>query len=373
MAILNIETAQPAGLTSVIPNLIYVNTSDTYAQVTAIGYLTAQSSQGYTFSNEQMALVYTSDEGAVWLKVVITYSGSSVLNTVVSLVQVSSPGDVTLPTIANHMIVSTDTAGSLANLAGTAINSGSVQAGLSGTTGSLISYPTTAAKGSLVVKAVDNTGDTLVTVSNALHGQASVVSIPDGGQATAEFIISDSAGTQAITSGNLQVQNGNVIIGDNAAPAAQKLTMYTPDGQGLIHLAPVNTGPREVTISNALQSQTTVVSIPDVASATATFAMAPAALVSGNVVTASGTAGLIQDGGFAVLANSASWGGGGTSNAFTATGVTTSSIVTASILASTNAVSIVKVVPTANVVTIDFSGDPGAATQISFIAITPAV
>jgi V8-like Glu-specific endopeptidase len=85
MAILNIETAQPAGLTSVIPNLIYVNTSDTYAQVTAIGYLTAQSSQGYTFSNEQMALVYTSDEGAVWLKVVITYSGSSVLNTVVSL------------------------------------------------------------------------------------------------------------------------------------------------------------------------------------------------------------------------------------------------------------------------------------------------
>ena len=58
MAILNIETAQPAGLTSVIPNLIYVNTSDTYAEVTATGFLTAQASQGYTFSNEQMASIY---------------------------------------------------------------------------------------------------------------------------------------------------------------------------------------------------------------------------------------------------------------------------------------------------------------------------
>src|SRR5260221_12261807 len=99
MAILAIQTAQPTGLASVIPNVIYIETSDTYAVVTATGYLTPQKQQGFTFSNDQMALVKTSDEGPVWLKVVITYSGASILNTVVSLVQISSPGDVILPTI----------------------------------------------------------------------------------------------------------------------------------------------------------------------------------------------------------------------------------------------------------------------------------
>ena len=44
-----------------------------------------------------------------------------------------------------------------------------------------------------------------------------------------------------------------------------------------------------------------------------------------------------------------------------------------SILASTNAVSITKVVPGAGTLTVSFSTDPGAATTVSWIAITPAV
>lgn len=109
MGILNIQTSQP-GLVGTLPTPIYINTNDTYAVVTATGYLNGAHQLGQAFSNEQMALVYTSDEGPVWLKVVV--SGADY-----SLVQISSPGDVTLPTVAGNLIQSTDTAGTLADAA----------------------------------------------------------------------------------------------------------------------------------------------------------------------------------------------------------------------------------------------------------------
>lgn len=65
----------------------------------------------------------------------------------------------------------------------------------------------------------------------------------------------------------------------------------------------------------------------------------------------------------------AAYGGGGTSNAFVATGLVATDIVTAVILASTNPVAIAKAVPGADTLTITFSADPGAATTVSWIAI----
>lgn len=65
----------------------------------------------------------------------------------------------------------------------------------------------------------------------------------------------------------------------------------------------------------------------------------------------------------------ATYGGGGTSNAYTATGLVSTDIVVATILASTNAVSICKAVPTADTLTIDFSADPGANTTVQWHAI----
>ena len=203
MTILNIQTQPPAGQTAVtsstsstqstLPNLIYILTDDTYAEVTATGYLTSSKAQGNSFANNQMALVYTTDEGPVWLKVVITYSGASVLNTVVSLVQISSPGDVTLPTIASNIIVSTDTAGALANTTGTAINRGSIQAGLSGDAGTLISYPPTAANGSLIISASDAGGAFDTTIRNSVMGQSTVYSMGDIGTATGGLVVATAA------------------------------------------------------------------------------------------------------------------------------------------------------------------------------------
>ncbi len=68
-------------------------------------------------------------------------------------------------------------------------------------------------------------------------------------------------------------------------------------------------------------------------------------------------------------ATTAAYGGGAASNAYTATGLVSTDIVVATILASSNAVSILKAVPTADVLTVTFSADPGAATTVSWIAI----
>lgn len=68
-------------------------------------------------------------------------------------------------------------------------------------------------------------------------------------------------------------------------------------------------------------------------------------------------------------ATTATYGGGGTSNAFTATGLLSTDIVVATILTSANSVSVTKAVPTANTLTITFSADPGAGTTVQWHAI----
>lgn len=73
------------------------------------------------------------------------------------------------------------------------------------------------------------------------------------------------------------------------------------------------------------------------------------------------------------VATTATYAGGGTSHAFVATGLTASSIVTANILTSTNSVSITKVVPSANTLTITFSADPGTGTTVNYIAFSGPV
>lgn len=240
MAILGIQTAQPTGLASVNPSIIYILTSDTFATVTATGYLNNVKQEGFTFSNQQMALVYTTDDGPVWLRVVITYSGASVLNTVISLAQLSEPGNVSLPTVANHVVVSTDTAGSLANLSGTAINRGSLQAGLSGTAGSLISFSGTASKGSLILSAVANTGNTNTTISNVAMGQASVISIPDPAGATANFAVAPAA----LVNNNLVKASGTAgLVADAgivATAVMQTTAVNTMSGSGQIILVKAN-------------------------------------------------------------------------------------------------------------------------------------
>lgn len=310
MAILNIQIGE-TGLVGVVPRVVYINTNDTLATVTTAGYLNNAVQQGYAFAEYDMALVSTktSPSSAVvevaWLEV--SHSGDNW-----SLVPSNSPGEVVLPTIANHIAVYTNTTGGLSEDAATAINGGNIQAGLSGTAGYLASFPSTAARGSLRLTAVANTGDTVTTISNAAMGQASVISIPDPGAATANFLISASAGGQSMsggltissgnlgvtlgniaatlgslaagttviagtgitaTTGNIVASAGNVVAG--ATGAAGSVTSFSGTGSAeFLRLAAIDNagGNFSTTISNASsvgQSQT--ISIPDAGAASANF------------------------------------------------------------------------------------------------------
>jgi len=67
------------------------------------------------------------------------------------------------------------------------------------------------------------------------------------------------------------------------------------------------------------------------------------------------------------------YGGGGTSNPFAVTGLTSAYKVSAVIRASTNAVAIAKALPGTDILTVTFTADPGAGTTVDFIATSAAL
>lgn len=66
---------------------------------------------------------------------------------------------------------------------------GSFVAGSAGVSGTFVSYPATAGNGNLIVEALDAGGAFNTTIRNSAMGQSSVVSIPDPGAATANFLL----------------------------------------------------------------------------------------------------------------------------------------------------------------------------------------
>lgn len=93
----------------------------------------------------------------------------------------------------------------------TTVNATNIDAGASGTAGTVDVFPTTASKGKLILAAVDNDGNTNVTISNAAMAQASVISIPDPGAATANFLLTSAANDQAVVTATSVELNYNDI------------------------------------------------------------------------------------------------------------------------------------------------------------------
>lgn len=223
MAILNIVTSQ-TGLVGVVPRIIYIMTNDTIGTVTTAGYLNKAHQNGFAFSDADMALVTTKTSPSA-TSVQVSWLEVSISAGVYSLVSSAGPGNVTLPTIANHIATYANTTGGLTEDPTTAINGGNIQAGLSGTSGYLASFPATASKGSLRVVAVANTGDTLTTLSNAAMGQASVISIPDPVNALGRLLI--GAGATPFVSGNFPVASGTGGLMVDSGVAAANLQNKT--------------------------------------------------------------------------------------------------------------------------------------------------
>lgn len=251
--------------TGFAPRIVRIVTTDSLATVTAAGWLNSVVNEGIIIlPTDQLLISYSTN---------VNFFTQSVSNGIYTVAL--SEGNVLLPTIANHIAVYTNTTGGLTEDVATAINGGNIQAGLSATAGYLASFPSAGLKGSLRIVAVANTGDTLVTLSNALHGQASVYSIPDSGASTANILISKLTGTQHITVGSLQVDAGVISSGISTGGQVGSFAAFpTTASKGSLRLtALVNaTGDFSTTISNALAvAQSQVISIPDVGAATGNF------------------------------------------------------------------------------------------------------
>jgi hypothetical protein len=158
------------------------------------------------------------------------------------------------PSVANAIPVFSDTSGNIKPQTTTATlgfgltaatgnivaTTGNLVAGSSGHAGTVTSFPATASKGSLILAAVNNTGNTNTTISNAAMGQASVVSIPDPGAATANFLLDTGTGATAtitkISTGATPVPlidpGSCTISGAAGATNTCTVTIQLKDGSG---------------------------------------------------------------------------------------------------------------------------------------------
>lgn len=224
MSILNIVLGT-AGADNIVPRIDYIDTNNTLAEVTATGFLNQAVQQGYAFSDSDMCLVTTKTTPSAtsvqvgWFE--ISKSGANT-----SLVPSASPGSVALPTVANQIAYATDTVGSLAaaGLATALFNAGNISAGLSGTAGTLRSYPSTAANGYLEIFSTANGGARNVTITNAAHAQTTGYVIPDCGNAAGRILVGASA--TPFTTGRLLASSGTggLVVDSGIATAAVQLS-----------------------------------------------------------------------------------------------------------------------------------------------------
>lgn len=182
------------------------------------------------------------------------------------------------------------------------------------------------------------------------------------------------------TTGTLQSDADTVINAGNfqagLSGTAGSFIAYpaTASSGAFTFAATANVGNTPVIFTNASMGQASNIIVPDPGVTNANVVLRPAALVSGNMIKASGTTGLIADMGAAIYANTtAAFAGGSASNTFTAANVTSTSIVTAVILTSTNVVSIAKLVPGSGNFAVTFSADPGANTTLRYIVVSAAI
>jgi hypothetical protein len=288
MGIKNIQTVQ-VGLVGVLPSIAYIYTNSTEAQVLTAGFLNQSVQEGNTFNLPCLAIVSTQASSTA-AYTVGTYQVTQVGNNW-SLVATSSPGSVTLPTIANHIATYVDVNGTLSENAATAINGGNIQAGLSGTAGTLASFPATASKGSLVIAGVANTGNTNTTISNDAMAQASVVNIPDPGNAIGQFVVGATA--TPFVSGNFPENSGTAgLMIDSGVSVASLSTTITQ--LGALHQVSVTLSPTQMSaayatpvnlVANPLASQLIILHSATVYTAS-----------TGNTAYATGTAPIIQYG-----------------------------------------------------------------------------
>lgn len=182
-------------------------------------------------------------------------------------------GAVTIGYLAKFI----DVAGSIDDVAGTAVNLGDIQAGISGTSGRLISLSPTAANGSLILAAVNAGANFNTTISNTTMGQSSVLTIPDPGAATGRFLVSATAtpfvaGEFPVASGTGGLMVSSGVAATDLQDSTNIIAARTADiggaGAGPISVVVANVTAASI-ITGSIQSSTNAVAVHKI-TATAT-------------------------------------------------------------------------------------------------------
>jgi len=286
------------------------------------------------------------------------------------------------PSTANAIPVFSDTSGNIKpanaapvtlgqNLAvtGTGVFSGAlsstagnITSGSSGDAGTFISFPATAANGTLIISALNAGGAFDTTIRNSVMGQSSVVSIPDPGAATADFILSAKATAQTIA-GGLTVSTGNFAVSAGTITASGAITSTAGNitsgssgdagtfiafpataANGTMILAAGNAGGAfNTTITSGTIGQSTVYTVPDIEAATGGVVVSTAAVRMKSVAAAAAA-------------------GGAAAQSFTDTFCTAGSNVIGNWNTQANAASVLKIVPGNGSFVVTSSADAGVGT-----------
>lgn len=165
--------------------------------------------------------------------------------------------------------IATITSATITTLTSTTGNFTNIDAGASGTAGSVDIFPTTASKGKIALTCTANTNNDTLTITNAAHGQATTLTIPDGGQATASFVLTE--GTQTIngTKTIAALNTTNLDAGASGTAGTVDIFPTTASKGKLILSCDDQTGNTSVTLKPAAMGQATVLSIQDPGATTA--------------------------------------------------------------------------------------------------------
>lgn len=225
------------------------------------------------------------------------------------------------------------------------------------------------------------------------------VSIDGSGVTTIAPLVSAGEVVLPVTANHIAVFSGTAgAIGDDAATAINGgniqaglsgtagylATFPGTAARGSLRVqAANNAGNTVTTVTNASMGQATTLTIPDPADATADIVVSPSALVNGNLVEASGTAGLVVDAGIAtadvqlsaniIAATTGNIGGAGAGPiTVPVVGLTAASVVVATLESSSNAVQVQTCTAGVDGFDVVFSGDPGASALLNYVAFVAA-
>lgn len=434
-------SAKQTALTSGSIEQWSIITGNTLAEVTQTGYL-SQKSQGLgiTYQNESWAAVRTTDNGTLFMQIVVSSDGlvaslvnpyqngttpifdniimsgnildpnlnimlglSSLSSSAVNYVLISNTGTGTNPTIraaGSDSVLSLDlrakSTGSI-DLLGGAANVAKFY-NISNINENMV-FDISALTSSRIIAWPDASGTVSVSSGSFVDGDFAIYSGTSGQLIDSGFSPSNAAKTKVVMAEGASIANhiatysdingtisldsstainvGDIQAGNSGNPGT--LISYPSNpGAGKLVLSAANSGGNvTTTITHGPMSQSTTLLFADPGAGVGLFGvMANSVPVDNGTVLFDGVNGLLKNAPYSFLSNTTTpWGGGATFFTFTATGMTSSSIVGGvTILSSTNPVSIASpIIPGPNTLTVTFSADPGANTVVSYIATTQSI